>query len=132
MGRDRAAVSGIERYSTLGASEGLSRNHPTPPPPLKGTTSPLPQPLAYRQPLRNLQRPIGRSFLPLDCGLFPAEKECLFPVPLRCLCQPATRASSTKPNNRRMRSAGRSRVAYHKPLRERRSHDRGTSISRVM
>src|SRR5262249_14827442 len=43
----------------------------------------------------------------------------------------ATRASSTKPKNRRMRSAGMTRVQYQSPLRDRRSHDRGTSTSRV-
>src|SRR5262249_28782858 len=41
------------------------------------------------------------------------------------------RASSTKPNNRRRRTTGMSRVQYPRPLRERRSQERGTSTSRV-
>ena len=45
--------------------------------------------------------------------------------------QPATRASSTKPNSRRMRSGETSRLVYQSPLRDRRSQERGTSISRV-
>ncbi|HKB37924.1 MAG TPA: hypothetical protein VKD72_15865 [Gemmataceae bacterium] len=56
----------------------------------------------------------------------------LFPVPLQCHRQPAARAGSTSPNSRRMRSGGMSRVQYHRPLRERRSHDRGTSTPSVM
>jgi hypothetical protein len=59
-------------------------------------------------------------------------KRCHFPVPLPCDRQPAARASSTNPNSRRRRSGGMSRVQYHRPLRERRSHERGTSTARVM
>src|SRR5215510_12691079 len=44
----------------------------------------------------------------------------------------ATRASSTNPNSRRMRSAGMSRVQYHSPLWERRSQERGTSTSSLI
>src|SRR5262249_3473583 len=69
--------------------------------------------------------------LPL-LGWITAVKGCLFPVPLQCSCHPAARANSTNPNNRRMRSAGMSRVQYQSPLRDRRSHERGTSTSRVM
>ena len=57
---------------------------------------------------------------------------CLFTAPLRWNCQPAARASSTNPNNRRMRPGDASRVQNHRPLRERRSQERGTSTSRVM
>src|SRR5262245_40287361 len=58
-----------------------------------------------------------------------AEKQGAEPI---LPCQPAARASSTNPNSRRRRSAGMSRVQYHRPLRERRSQERGTSTSRVM
>src|SRR5262249_18511594 len=49
----------------------------------------------------------------------------------RGVSQPAARASLTKPNSRRMRSGGMSRVQYHRPLRERRSQECGTATSSV-
>jgi len=62
----------------------------------------------------------------------PQRERVPLPCPVALPCQPAARASSTKPNRRRSRAAGMSRVQYHRPLRERRSHERGTSTSRVM
>jgi len=46
----------------------------------------------------------------------------------RSSCQLATRANSTKPNNRGMRSAGMSRVQYQGPLRDRRNQERGNLL----
>ena len=62
----------------------------------------------------------------------PLRKRLPLPRPAALPCQPATCASSTKPNSRRLRSAGMSSVQYHRPLRERRSQERGTSTSSVM